>query len=278
MIYADQFLRSSSNYELTIKEGFNKTFYLRNITTTPIYIMNTTQGDVTTDTVTIYNGSFVYFYQLPDFAKSFEITSNVTVRLYFSPTPDGSIYPDIYVKLYYNDNLLFGEYILEDVSSAGWYNTSIPLGGQIKTVLFDKNLTLQIGVTSESGAPYTTLYYNSTSRNSSIEMQTVSYVNVDSLTTDKPTYALSETVLIRANVSDSIGSYDIKEARVTIKNSTNVVLVDNALMTLENSNSAWKLFNYSYTPPATGTYYVNVTATETNNVKNNSSVIRFDVV
>jgi len=80
-------------------------------------------------------------------------------------------------------------------------------------------------------------------------------------------------VVVRANVSDPFGSYDIAGANVTVYYPNCTELVSDTAMILEqtdpSSPSGWKLFNYSVALSVNapvGTYMINVTGIEADGV------------
>jgi trimeric autotransporter adhesin len=117
--------------------------------------------------------------------------------------------------------------------------------------------------------------------NSRIEFPATTVINVDSVTTwnaaynggsTQGTFYPGQTVFIRAQVSDPFGSFDIRQARITIIDPSNVTQVNDQLMaaqgapaTCNSTSAASCVFQYSYAVPASpslGGWTIRVTADE----------------
>ncbi|RLA41080.1 MAG: hypothetical protein DRR42_25080 [Gammaproteobacteria bacterium] len=78
-------------------------------------------------------------------------------------------------------------------------------------------------------------------------------------------YGTGQTIYVRAVISDPFGSYDITSASVTIKNPGGTAVVTDVAMTVVDTTSAIKTYEYSYTIPdigPAGTWTTTVTGLE----------------
>ncbi len=278
-IYTVQYIMTNVNYTFEIVDKENKTLYLRN--DTGKYILNTTQGSsVVTTNYTINTNAYNTWTQKPNFASAFNIVDNCTARLYIEPISSDSNWPDVTVTMTYNDGTEFDNKTENDISSTGWHNFTLLLDKTAKIVHYDKNITLNVSVSSEGGTPSIKLFFDSLTRDSHLNLTTSTYVDIswiktyDNTTkTEKTDFNTGEDVLIKANITDPIGSYDITEAKITIKKPDNTDIVTNVSMILEatdgSSPSLWKLYNYTLNgadTPTAGTYTIYVTGYESNDV------------
>ncbi len=125
---------------------------------------------------------------------------------------------------------------------------------------------------------------NATTQPSRMDLQTSSYVSVDTLqpVSSPPTYlSPKSTLVILANVSDPFGSEEISGASVNLTSPSGRIANQSAMavvLTDPSSPSAWKLFRYAVGPTLLlGTYASEVTAAERNGVTDaaaSSAVVR----
>ena len=162
--------------------------------------------------------------------------------------------------------------------SSAWTPLSIdiPLLNGSYTVP-ERNKTLLLLYRNDTSATDMYIAYNTTAYPSHINITTDTYINIDwvrtyNSTNETDTFFLGENVLIKANVSDPFGSYDIEGAMINITgpNGTVVPTQNMSLNMTDPSNpSGWKLFDFNYTPSQEGGYRVNVSAMESNGVVTN---------
>ncbi len=125
---------------------------------------------------------------------------------------------------------------------------------------------------------------NATAAPSRLDLQTTSYVSVDSLqpVSSPPTYLSPKSALvILANVSDPFGSAEILNATANVTSPVGRIANRTALtpiLTDPSTPSAWKLFRLVVNPPLLpGAYAFEVTAAERNGVTDiaaSSAVVR----
>ncbi|RLI52754.1 MAG: hypothetical protein DRP09_17260, partial [Candidatus Thorarchaeota archaeon] len=248
----------------------------------------TTQPETAGGYVTIGEGSSGYWNMDPVFAKSFVIKkksgsdNDVAIPLYLRLSSSGSKNITIVLQSYdpstETTETLGSDTLSVTGTTITLYNFYIELS-EDKTVPAQGKLILRI---DNPGSPTQDLrvYVGDSSGNyrSRIEMDTTTYISVDwvktySGATEQTVFSPGDTVTIKALVSDPFGSYDISQARITIRDPTNTVVVNNQPMTLEatdgSSPSVWKRYTYDYNIPAgaqRGQYTITVTAYESNNV------------
>ena len=89
-------------------------------------------------------------------------------------------------------------------------------------------------------------------------------------TSAKTVWEAGDTIYIRANISDPFGGYDVSGARLTLRDGSNAIVVNNLAMTARttpvySSGTPNRFFEYQYTIPASpnyGTYTARVTGAE----------------
>lgn len=171
-----------------------------------------------------------------------------------------------------NQSILF---ITDD--QKGWELVSIVIPDVDYTLERKHFLTLHVRVNSSSDEDLF-LGYNSTEAPSCIKtIPTRTYINIDWGKTysideiEKTDFLVNEEVLIKANISDPFGSYDIIDATVTVRKPGGSGGSPESPMIVESIDpddpSAWKLFNYTYTSTNNpGEYTVNIEGVESNGV------------
>lgn len=121
------------------------------------------------------------------------------------------------------------------------------------------------------------LGYDAINQASCVKLYTLNFVKVewvktyDSLDEERTEFAQDEDVVIKANVSDPFGSYDIFGANIHITAPGESTPMISEAMTLDITDpsdpSSWKLFNYTFVGiSAAGTYTVEVEGVESNGV------------
>ncbi len=253
----------------------HKQLHLHYNATTSTPYLNTTTGSVAYY-AQIYAGNTVTWIQIPSFAKDFSISSYPRVQLYLEPY----VYqwwwwrfiPGINVSLWiYNSSTGYREIGYDfnpDIENTGWYNFTISNTTEIKR---EEMLLLNISVTGIR-YNYINVYFNSTQYDSKIDLPTTTYINVDWIKTynssaETDTFNPDENIYIRARISDPFGSYDIKEAEITIYYPNGTKVIDNQSMDILNVGSSYITFNYHLLAPEKGgVYKVVVYAVESNGV------------
>lgn len=145
-------------------------------------------------------------------------------------------------------------------------NHTFPSGGRVR-------FTIRNMGTSGSDA---ILAMNSTFASSHLDLDTTTYVRIDLLDmrdakASTLVWSPRDALVVRANVSDPLGSTEITGARIYITSPSGALLVNDTVMTILATDrsvpSAWKVFQFTYAPPLTeGTYQVTVSVAETNGV------------
>ncbi|UCE74878.1 MAG: putative Ig domain-containing protein, partial [Methanomassiliicoccales archaeon] len=276
-----------------------KTLYLHDDCTysenDPYDLMDTTPpiknelGDPDTDgveglTLSLSGETYMKFQEFnltPVLAKEFIIADDVLVELLVDDDQEGQ-HVDLNITLFdcnETEKIMIASHIRP-------YNTDEKKGWElVKATLMDVDYTLENGrylilriELDSSDEGYLWLAYNSTRNPSCIRsIPTRTFVNVDWASTydvtgiEKSDFIQGEEVIIKANVSDPFGSYDITGANITIDSSggsgggTEKPMILNA--TDPSDPSAWKLFNYTFSDTnKPGTYTVEIEAIESNGV------------
>jgi len=124
------------------------------------------------------------------------------------------------------------------------------------------------------------LAMNSTFAASRLEFDTTTYVRIDALDLSdavSPTAVWSpkDDLVVRANVSDPLGSGEIASARIDVTTPGGTLIVNRTQMTLvavdPATPSAWKVFAFTVNAPLQeGVYTISVTAFEANGVSDTS--------
>ncbi|UCE36686.1 MAG: putative Ig domain-containing protein [Thermoplasmata archaeon] len=221
------------------------------------------------------------FNLTPVLAMDFKIVDNVLIDLWFFDYETGGK-EALKVTLYDCNTTIKKEianetisFILED--SAQW--------SLINIIIFDLDYTLRSGhyltfrvMIDSSSENDLVLAYNSTEVPSCIRtIPTRTFVNVDwaktynTLGQESTSFSIGEDVIIKANVSDPLGSYDIFGAYISITPPGAGLEGAEKPMTLKitdpSNPSAWKLFNYTYkNANKAGEYTVRIKGIESNGV------------
>lgn len=112
---------------------------------------------------------------------------------------------------------------------------------------------------------------DSVSPYSLVSLPAATVINVDQISIIKDTQKITEAspsddIIIQAEVSDPFGSFDIRAANISIKDSQgDEVIVQQAMSVLSDSSNAKKTFQFSYNLPADATlgdWKISVTAFE----------------
>ncbi|MCK5548129.1 MAG: hypothetical protein KAI64_03885, partial [Thermoplasmata archaeon] len=221
------------------------------------------------------------WFLTPDFAGNFSIEGDVTLYLWSAMKDyDTGKTGIIQARLYDNDDtqLISSSSITESSWPAGDFQEESILFSSVQyTLPAGNSLLLRVFVDDNSDDDMW-FAYNTTTYDTHLEMPTDTYVKVDWVKTynasgESDYFSAGDQVLIRGNISDPFGSFDISGAEVTIEYPNGTTPVDNATMTLEmtdtSSPSVWKLFNYSHSllsDALTGDYTVHVKGIESDGV------------
>jgi uncharacterized repeat protein (TIGR01451 family) len=161
------------------------------------------------------------------------------------------------------------------------YTFTLNTGGMTaplnSTFSLDVNNNSSFGSRDVALTPYSVLGY------SRVELNSLTVINVDSVETwnaafnggaQQASFYPGATVFARAVISDPFGSFDISNARITVRDAANVVQVNNQSMAAQsapatcNSTTATTcLYQFSFTLPATpvpalGTWTISVIGDE----------------
>lgn len=235
-------------------------------------------------TKTIATGSGSTWNQNLAYARDFYVLGDMEATLYLSQSQDYSrINVSVYSVNSTSQNLIGSAiYQMNDINTPQKVNFSIPIN--------DENLTIPRGnwirtnIVSLSGGSTINLYQSS-ARDSHIDMLTPSYINVDSVTLYDSGYSPvtsttpPSTVNVIANVTDPFGAYDISDVKISLIYGNGTVIAgptDMAVnMTDPGTLPSWRHYHAALTIPDTldtGLYNILVTANETNSVKHSMSV------
>ncbi len=257
-----------------------KTLYLKGADGSPDYLKPMQSWDNTQKTYAInpppgQTASVTWTMAAP-FSIDFNLASDIYVKIYISHGPAA---PNVNLTLALDDGTYVGsvEFKADGDQNGAWYTE--PISPQIPEIA--RGRALEITVTVDKVA---TIYYNSSSYNSRIEMNTTSYIWVRSVNTYnattnqlQTTFHAGDTVLINASVKEPFGSGDILlvSATVTTPNGTNT----NIVMSMSWDRDWVVFFTGEYHIPQNarvGWYKITVTAVESNLVSN-SSVMYFNL-
>ena len=163
-----------------------------------------------------------------------------------------------------------------NTTTARTFNVNVPA----TTINAGSGLNLRVNVTSGNANREVWVYARTgTTTYSRLSFTTSTVINVDSValysaaypsTATKTGWQAGNVVYVRADVSDPFGGYDVSGARLTLRDDTNAIVVNNAVMTAKTSpiysdGTPNRIYEYAYTLPASpnyGTYTAVVTATE----------------
>ena len=168
------------------------------------------------------------------------------------------------------------------------YNVTIPA----TTITAGNTLNLRFNVTNGNANREVWVYGRSTGTGATIcvtlancskaTFNTNTVINVDDVSLYTAAYPLvttkatawepGDTVYIRADISDPFGGYDVSGARLTLRDGSNAIVVNNLPMTARtspayNSSTPNRVFEYAYTIPTTpapnyGTFNASVNGDE----------------
>lgn len=264
-----------------------KTLYLLDNGTADM--MNTSQGSGVNQYVRINNNENNSWLQAPPLAGDFSLTGSISVMLYIDPERATGFFsqewPDVTVTLSYGSTSI-GSDTVSDIQQENWY--TFVIWPSVSSIPENNAVDLEVSVTSAAAgffgsAGWADIYYNSSTNNSRMVIQTDTYIKVNWIKTfndsGSETIVFDEgtNITIRANITDPLGVYDIKYANVTMlmpDKSTNPGLNDVEMTVIDSEDSIapyfWRVYEYKYEIPETffnGWYTLWVNATESNGVK-----------
>lgn len=263
-----------------------KTLYLHEGSTTNLY-MNTSPNSSAVTQQTIARSVTVTWMQSPDFARDFNILDDPVVHVYASSSTSlWSTSSTMSVTLLYTDGTtkttLGTASATVSGSSADEYDLDIPISGYNITVPAGSKLIVQIKNTNNNYNSNQITIYQSSTYPSHIDMDTTSYIDVQSVTIYNQTGTVitsatpPTTVKVVANVTDPFGSFDISDVSLNMYYPNGTLAVGPLNMNLSSTDPAspsmWKIFERNVTLGTgfdTGTYNFIVTANESNSVKDN---------
>ncbi len=243
-------------------------------------------GLVSAGTFTLTRGGPALNFDLsPVLARPFHVL-NLTVTLYVQPlsTPTNL---DMNLSLI-DENGGAGTPVawkeqVNGITGSGYWALIYTFPSLDYTVPAGHAIRLQVLNTLGSGQS-ALLATNATTQASRMDLQTTSYVSVDTLqpVSSPPTYlSPKSSLVILANVSDPFGSSEIFNATINVTSPSGRIANRSAMslvLTDPSSPSAWKVFRYTVSPTLLlGTYAFVVTATERNGVADlaaSSAIVR----
>ncbi|UXM84644.1 right-handed parallel beta-helix repeat-containing protein [Methanococcus aeolicus] len=267
LIYDDVSFQTSTPYPPSVK----KTFYLHG---NSLKTLNTSVPLKSNNYTIIDGNSLSSWYQYPVFADDFVITSKIPILLYVDD-PSGTNSHDVVVSIIATDG-----------------SSSFTLGSDKETILLNNNINpyiFNISLSSITTIPkdyYLVLrvenqnsqspinVYHDSAHISNITLNTTTYVKVNNIFTDKTVYYSGDNASIFANITDPIGSYDISGANITVFYPNGTMYLKDSMDLQEVDGiypSFWKLYNYSFNLPVSGTYNISITGIESNGVIYNSN-------
>jgi hypothetical protein len=228
------------------------------------------------------------FNLTPVLARDFSIVDEIEAELWVDD--DGyNASETVILTLYDCDGLLKAEvaqtqttFQTDDISAkdgtGGWQKINI-LFPYINYVVPKGNyLSFHIMMVDGKSSNDLWLAYNATGQPSCLRtIPTKTYVNVEWAKTfdlgeaEMSDFNQGEDVLIKANVTDPFGSYDISGADITIKKPSEPGFPPDDAMSLDeidpSNPSVWKIFSFTYTDTTEpGLYNVRITGIESNGV------------
>ncbi len=235
-----------------------------------------TGGLLPTGTYTLVDGGPALSFDLtPALAHSFRVL-NATATLYLQPAAPPATLDVSLTLLDVNGAATNAVASVErnyTVTGTGYWTLSYAFPSFSYTFWAGHVIRLQV-LNAAATLQSVSLATNATAEPSHLDVQTTTYVNIDTLRPSAfPTTYLSpkSSLVVTANVSDPFGSSEIVAAHLNVTGPTGVlsgwtdafpvVAVD------PSSPSAWKVFQRTFGPPlANGTYTIEVTAVERNGV------------
>lgn len=224
---------------------------------------------------------FQEFNLTPKLAKEFKVVSDVIVDLWLDD--DGQQkFQTVDVTLFdcnETKKIEIGKQQMTFESDAiiGWELVTVTIPSVDHVLPKDHYLVLHVMANSTS-ANDLWLAYNTSNEPSGIrQISTRTYVNVEWAKTfnlaevEMTDFDFGEDVLIKANVSDPLGSYDIAGANITVIKPSGPGAPGEVPMILEMTDpdnpSAWKIFNYTFSDTdEVGVYTVRIKGIESNGV------------
>jgi len=227
------------------------------------------------------------FNLTPVLAKNFTIADDVVVDLWLDDD-GGNDWEAVKITLFdygqtskaqiaSQSETFFTDKISAMTGSSGWELVTVTIPDVDYTLEKGHYLILHV-MADTSSSNDLWLAYNATSYASCIRtLPTRTFVNVDWANTfdlaenEKFDFMQNEEVVIKANISDPLGSYDISGANITIISPGEPVIFFETKMNLEKTDlsdpSGWKLFNFTYLNTSKpGIYTVNIKGIESNGV------------
>jgi hypothetical protein len=221
------------------------------------------------------------FNLTPALASDFNIADDIVLDLWLDNNGVISL-ESVIVILYDSDGVtkteianITGTFLFDAV--VGFEMKSLVLPDVVYTIPNGHSLVLYVAADT-STAHNLLLAYNTTTEPSRIRVvPTRTFVNVDWAKTyditesEKTDFIQSEEVVIRANISDPLGSYDIHGANITIISPMGFTYFSDVPMNLNMTDpgtpSGWKLFDFNFSDTnETGVYTVLVKGVESNGV------------
>ncbi len=250
-----------------------KTFYLHG---NELKTLNTSIPTESNNYTTILGNSFASWVQYPKFAEDFTVLGNISILLYLE---DPNVVSGGWSS--YETHKVVVTLIATNGDSSfviGSDGKTLNLDNTITPYIFNINLNsivtipkgyyLVLKVENQQSSNSINVYHDSTYI-SNITLNTTTYVKVYDISSDKTVYGKNETATIFANITDPIGSYDIKGANITVYYPNGSVYINTSMNLQEvdyNTPSLWKLYNYSFTIPETGEYNITIIGIESNGV------------
>jgi len=261
-------LRTSTPYPVELK-----TLYLHADDT-----LDTDMGDETSS-MELEDGQSNLWTQTPPMAGEFSIEESVTVFLYIEPRTAGANLPEVTTTLMKDDGVI-NSHTITNIDETDWYEFSIPAD---TTFARGEQLQLLVSV----GGNDVTLEYNSEEFDARLEMNTDTYVHVESIKTysegeESDEFSAGDTVTVDATITDPLGSYDIEGANISLLYPDGSEMIPEEPMdhieTDPEEPSYWKKFSTEFTIPddaTVGIYEIIVTGIESNGVTSNGYQIFF---
>ncbi|WP_426687819.1 beta strand repeat-containing protein [Rhodanobacter ginsengiterrae] len=249
----------------------NKILYVQDANT----LTRTPQAANTTTPVTITGNSSATWVLTPGVAagKTLVIPAQtIVVNLVMATSGTGT--KSIVVSLF-NGNTLIASAPAKNISGSATALQNFSINMPATTIAAGGTLNLRVQSTPISGTWVSVSQKTTGQGASTFSFNTSTVINVDSVNnysaaypavTSKSSYAPGDTVYVRAVISDPFGSYDVRQATVTLTDPNGATQVVGAAMTQKaDSGAATRTYEYSYTLPAnaaTGYWTASVTGYE----------------
>ncbi|ADC68950.1 legume lectin beta domain protein [Methanocaldococcus sp. FS406-22] len=246
-----------------------KTFYLHGDSSRTLNTSIPTEIDNYT---TITGNSLASWTQIPRFADDFTVVGNISILLYMSdPDVLGGFETHKIVVSLIATNGVNSITLGSDTEDLNLYSTTRPYTFNIplnSIVTIPKDYYLILRVENLQSTNSINIYHDSTYV-SNITLNTTTYVEVQNIYADKDVYIPGDTATVFVNITDPIGSYDIKGANIAVYYPNGTLYINDSMNLQEvdaNTPSLWKLFNYSFKVPVSGNYNITITGIESNGV------------